>query len=93
VHIGRAHRVFAAAATGSWPGVEDDVHVVRQDEEWQVTLEGRADPLSKHEVREEAVEIGREAARAAKRELLIHVSDGVFLSRDSYGNDPTDRPG
>ena len=69
------------------------MHVVRQDEEWHVKLEGRADSVSKHEVREEAVEIGREAARGAKRELLIHSRDGVILSRDSYGNDPTGQPG
>ena len=84
---------FAAAATGSWPGVEDDVHVVRHDEEWRVKLEGRADPLSTHDTREEAVEIAREAARAAKRELRIHNRDGAPLSRDTDGNDPTDRPG
>ena len=48
--------------------------------------------MSRHDTREEAVEIARDAARAAKRELLIH-RDGVILSRDSYGNDPTDRPG
>jgi uncharacterized protein DUF2188 len=73
--------------------MEGDVHVVHKDNEWCVKLEGRADPLSTHDTQDEAIEIAREAARAAKRELLIHSKEGVILSRDSYGNDPSDRPG
>jgi hypothetical protein len=73
--------------------MEGDVHVVRHDDAWHVKVEGRADPLSTHDTQEEAVEIAREAARAAKRELLIHGRDGAIVSRDSYGSDPADRPG
>ena len=73
--------------------MEDDVHVVHQDDEWCVKLEGRADALAAHDTQEEAVEIARAAARASKRELLIHRTDGTIFARDSYGNDPTERPG
>ena len=71
--------------------MEDDVHVVHQDDEWCVKLEGRADALATHDTQEEAVEIARAAARASKRELLIHSTDGT-IARDSHGHDPTDRP-
>jgi Uncharacterized protein conserved in bacteria (DUF2188) len=73
--------------------VNGDIHVVFQDDTWHVKVEGRDGAESTHGTQAEAIDAGREAARAAKRELIVHGTDGAIRERDSYGNDPASRPG
>lgn len=44
--------------------------------------------LSRHPVKEEAVEAGRQIARQLRVEHTIPRSDGVITEANSYGNDP-----
>ena len=68
------------------------VHVVNEGGQWCVKVEApRA--RSKHRTQAEAVSAGRAAARKAKTELLVHGRDGAIRTRNSYGNDPANRPG
>jgi Uncharacterized protein conserved in bacteria (DUF2188) len=72
---------------------QGDIHVVEMAGEWSVKVEGLDRVASKHVTQDEAISAGREAARKAKSELLIHGRDGAIRERDSYGHDPAHRPG
>ena len=41
----------------------------------------------------EAVQAGRDEARRPQTEHVIHNEDGSIGERNSYGPDPSDRPG
>lgn len=59
--------------------------VVPQDEDWAVTLAGRAEPLKVFDTKKDAVAYARETANdAAPAELSIHGSDGKFQTSHSY---------
>jgi hypothetical protein len=70
-----------------------NVHVVPQDGQWAVKLEGSDQPISTHASQGEAEEAGRTKAREEMAELLIHGEDGQIRARDSYGGDPTSSKG
>jgi Uncharacterized protein conserved in bacteria (DUF2188) len=70
-----------------------DIHVVEIEGEWAVKVEGLDRVASTHGTQAEAIIAGREAARTAKSELLIHGRDGAIRERDSSGHDPAHRPG
>jgi hypothetical protein len=70
-----------------------NVHVVPQDGQWAVKLEGNDQPISTHGTQGEAEEAGRTKAREEMAELLIHGEDGQIRARDSYGNDPSSSKG
>jgi hypothetical protein len=44
--------------------------------------------VSRHRLKENAVEAGREVARRLKVEHTMHLSDGSIGEKNSYGNDP-----
>jgi hypothetical protein len=44
--------------------------------------------LSRHRLKDDAVEAGRAVARELKVEHTIHLSDGTIGEKNSYGNDP-----
>ena len=68
------------------------VHTVHADG-WRNTIEG-AEPLDgRYETKAEAIEVGRSEARRRATEHVIHNEDGSIGERNSYGNDPVDRPG
>jgi hypothetical protein len=65
------------------------IHTVPSDSGWINTREGSSKRLGDaHRTQAEAVRAGRERARAANVEHLIHGRDGKIRSRNSYGNDP-----
>jgi hypothetical protein len=53
---------------------------------WCNEVDGKI--LSRHRVKELAVEAGREIARKLRVEHTIHRTDGVISEKNSYGNDP-----
>ena len=70
------------------------VHTVHRDGDWVNTIEGQDDPLpGTHATKDEAVASGRVEAMRRKTEHVIHNLDGTISERNSYGGDPTDRPG
>jgi hypothetical protein len=70
------------------------VHTVFKDGSWQNTIEGSdSDLVGTYDIKEDAVEAGRAEARSRQTEHVIHNQDGVIAERNSYGNDPVDRPG
>lgn len=69
------------------------VPTVHADGSWRNTIEG-AEPLpGSFGTKAEAVQAGRTKAERRSTEHLIHNEDGTIDERNSYGNDPADRPG
>jgi len=69
------------------------VHTVPKDGGWVNTLEGGEQLEGWHSTKYVAVAAGKAAAQARKTEHVIHNQDGTISERNSYGNDPADRPG
>ena len=67
-----------------------DIHVQPDGDEWVVLREGDADAISRHPTEDDAVAIGRAAARSEQSTLLIHGHDGEIKERDSYTVGPSD---
>ena len=55
---------------------------------WQVKGEGNTRATAVTATQKEAISKGREIAKNAKSELIIHGRDGKIRAKDSYGNDP-----
>jgi len=73
---------------------EGFVHTVYRDGRWVNSIEGDQAPLpDSFETKEDAVEEGRAEARRRQSEHVIHNQDGSIAERNSYGDDPTSRPG
>jgi hypothetical protein len=53
---------------------------------WWNKVDGKV--ISRHRLKENAVEAGRAVARELKVEHTIHLSDGSIGDKNSYGNDP-----
>jgi hypothetical protein len=69
------------------------VHTVFKNGSWTNTVEGGDGGTATHGSKEAAVAAGRQLAQSNASEHLIHNQDGVIAERNSYGNDPADRPG
>jgi hypothetical protein len=65
-----------------------DIHVLPEKGRWKVEAEGADRARSRHDRQADAIQAGREAARRAKVELLVHGRNGQIRDRSSYGNDP-----
>lgn len=63
-------------------------HVMPSGGKWSVRNTGAKRATAVFSTQKEAVEKGRELARAAKTELYIHGTDGRIRERNSYGHDP-----
>ena len=73
---------------------EGFVHTVHSDGQWRTSIEGQQMPLpGAFETKEDAVAAGRAEAQRRQTEHVIHNEDGSISERNSYGNDPTARPG
>lgn len=71
------------------PMKKKDIHVVPNKEGgWDVQEAGNKTPLDHKPTKKEAVAAGRELAKVAQVELVIHNKDGKISDKDSYGNDP-----
>lgn len=68
-------------------------HVVRSTNGWDVKSEGIVRPVGHASTQAGAQEIARRQAIATHGEVITHRMNGNFRSRDSYGNDPSNRPG
>jgi hypothetical protein len=53
---------------------------------WWNKVSGKV--ISRHRLKDDAVEAGREVARELRVEHTIHLSDGTIGEKNSYGNDP-----
>jgi hypothetical protein len=53
---------------------------------WWNKVDGKV--VSRHRLKDAAVETGREIARQLRVEHTIHLSDGTIGEKNSYGNDP-----
>ena len=74
---------------------EGFVHTVNRDGRWENTIEGGDHQAiaASHETKAAVVAAGRAEAIRRKTEHVIHRQDGTIENRNSYGNDPTERPG
>ena len=73
---------------------EGFVHTLNIEGRWQNDIEG-GDGLAfgMYDTKAEAVEAGRAEAKRRKTEHVIHRADGSIEDGDSYGRDPSHRPG
>jgi hypothetical protein len=69
------------------------IHTVYKDAQWVNELEGGDVFGGGYTSKDEAVAAGRGRANQDRTEHLIHNQDGTISERNSYGNDPADRPG
>ena len=70
------------------------VHTVHSNGHWTNTVEGDdQSSLDAFDTKDEALEAGRAEARRRQTEHVIHNEDGAIAERNSYGNDPANRPG
>jgi hypothetical protein len=70
------------------------VHTVHREDGWANTIEGEDSPLpGTFETKEAAVIVGRDEAMRRRTEHVIHDRDGTIGERNTYGSDPSDRPG
>jgi len=65
-----------------------DVHVVPDEGQWQVKVEGLPLAPTTYRTQAEARDAGRELARNTQAELLVHGRDGKIRERNTYGHDP-----
>ena len=66
-----------------------DIHVVQSDRGWRVEAEGSSRARSTHPTQAEAWKAGKQAAKRAKSEAILHGRDGKIRDRNTYGNDPS----
>ena len=66
-----------------------NVHVThdKSHRTWDVTDEGSKQPVSTHRTQGNAIDAGRDRARAQRSELVIHDRDNRIRDKDSYGGD------
>lgn len=60
---------------------------------WRVQGENSQRPSSWHDNKEQAVERGKELAKARKGQVIVHKADGEFQTEYTYGHDPSSSPG
>ncbi|MCB9833573.1 MAG: DUF2188 domain-containing protein [Planctomycetes bacterium] len=65
-----------------------DYHIVPDGDSWAVRREGSSRASSRHNSQRDAIDAGRDLARRARTELVIHRPDGTIRDSDSYGGDP-----
>ncbi len=70
-----------------------NVHTVPHRGQWANVRAGGTRPSSVHARQSDAVARGRELARKACVEHIIHARNGSIRARNSYGRDPEARPG
>jgi len=66
-------------------------HVVPSGKDWAVKQEGNNTPLVTTDNKAEAVQIGKQFAKGAQGQVMIHDRDGGFQTEHTYGHDPESR--
>ncbi len=70
------------------------VHTVHTGARWVNRIEGdEPSNTATYTAKEMAVAVGRTEARRRRTEHVIHNEDGTIAERNSYSNDPAQRPG
>jgi hypothetical protein len=70
-----------------------DVETYFHGTEWHCRIEGEEAPFHTSDIKDRAIEAGREEARNRQVEHLIKNQDGTVAERHTYGDDPRDVPG
>lgn len=71
-----------------------DIETYHENGTWQSKREAAGDtPFGQAGTKEEAVHLGRDAARQDKVEHIIRNLDGTIAEKNSYGHDPRNIPG
>ena len=65
-----------------------NVHIVQRDDQWGALREGASRTSANYDTQAEAIQAGRDMARAGKGELFVHREGGGIRARNSYGHDP-----
>jgi hypothetical protein len=65
----------------------------RADGRWARQKNGSSRAASLHDTQAAAERAARAQAKREHTELVVKGSDGRIQRRDSFGNDPSDRPG
>jgi len=86
-------RAAAKPKAKAKPKATPPVHTVPHDKGWANKRAGSERVSKVFGTKAEAVNAGRETARRAKTEHIIHTADGKIGERNSYGTDPRDRKG
>jgi hypothetical protein len=60
---------------------------------WNVEGEQSERASDRFDTKDQAIERGRELAKARNGQLKIHKQDGTIETEYTYGHDPTSRPG
>ena len=69
------------------------VHTVYQQGNWLNEIEDQREITGHYSTKDAAVKAGRLKAKNRKTEHVIHNQNGTISERNSYGNDPANRPG
>jgi uncharacterized protein DUF2188 len=69
------------------------IHTVYKGERWVNEIEGGDEFGGPHSTKEAAVSAGRARAMQDATEHVIRNQDGTIGERNSYGQDPSSRPG
>ena len=64
------------------------IHVTPHQKGWQVKIEGNERASVVTRTQKEAIQRGKEIAKAKAGEMFIHNKQGQIRERNSYGNDP-----
>lgn len=70
-----------------------NIHVVPNGDDWSMKREDAQRASRNFPTQSAAIDYAREIARREQGELFIHRPNGEIRDRDSYGNDPSNRPG
>ena len=65
-----------------------NIHVVPYQNGWAVKAEGAQEPMITSPIQAPAIAVGRIFGQLYGSELFIHLENGQFGDRESYGNDP-----
>jgi uncharacterized protein YdaT len=69
-------------------------HVVSSDKGWSVKRENSQRASSTHNIKQDAIQRGKELANSSSEgQLIIHRKDGKIQTEYTYGNDPERYPG
>jgi hypothetical protein len=66
----------------------NNVHIVKERNQWAVRLEREPEPQKLVSTQKEAIRLGKQIARDRKLELIIHGRNGRIKEKNSYGHDP-----
>ena len=67
---------------------QKNIHVIKNNDVWQVKREGSQRESKNFDTQQEAIQYAIPGAKKDHVEVVIHGRDGKIRDKDSYGNDP-----